>query len=1507
MPNTKGFARSHAVVIGVDNYRNGVPPLRTAVSDAATLAALLEKEHGYEVRLLTDEAAGLAALSDLLDNRLPAAVGPDDRLLFYFAGHGIATDGDDGPVGYLLPQDVRGDDPGTFLEMTALQAAINRLGCRHLLVLLDCCFAGAFRWSSTRQFRPPPAVVHRERYERYLIDEAWQVITSAAHNQEARDVIAGSPIGNRGEGGGHSPFARALLDALRGAADLVPAAHGGRAGGDGVITATELYAYLRERIELESIREADGTLRQRQTPGLWMLNKHRGGEYIFLVPGRPADLPPAPQLSPEDNPYRGLGVYEERHRELFFGRERAVEELSAKVAVEPLAVVLGASGTGKSSLVRAGLMPRLRGAGDPAWHVLPALRPGADPVQNLFNLLGSDADFGPPLAAQAGGAKGRGPASLTDLVAAWRAAHPGTKLLLVVDQLEELITLRRDEAEAVRFQEQLADAVRAHGEQLRVLCTLRSDFEPHFTGAGATLSWEQGARFVVPPLSRAELREAVLKPAEARVLYFDPPELVEKLVDEVAQMPGALPLLSFTLSEMYANYISQHARDDRALTEENYVELGGVIGSLRHRATGEYERLDEPRRKAMRSVLLRMVAVEGREVTRRRVPKSELTFAEPEVNEHVTEVLGHLSAARLISEGQEADDEPYAEPAHDALVAGWDRLRLWIREERDTLVLQRRLTQAARDWAADRNPGRLWDDDPRLPQARQLAAARGKLNRIEADFVRAAVARVTRRRRQRVGAAAAAFVAVAAVAAVFYFQRNAAVKQQFVSLAQALAAESLDQPALNRQDERATLLALQAYHFNRRYSGGALSQVDAALRAAVGVKNFSNILPGTPATRGSVRTVIFSPDGRWLAAGSGNGPLLLWDLNNRGAAPFELNGHEKLINALAFSPDGRTLASASLDGTIRLWDVARRGGGPRTLARHTDKVTCLAFSRDGGRMASGSFDGTVLVWDMSRLEDAPAVLRGHWGTPSAAVFSPDGRTLAYGTNDDTFGVTSGQVWAWDLAPLPAGPARAVGSRNHHSGVVALKFDPDNRTVIIVGAKTPLSGWVTTAPQQYGDLEGFPKSDETVASGSFSTDGTQLVTGTEGGLVRVRGMRAGDPELLLRGHRKEVNSVAFSPDGKRFASAGDDDIIRLWSLEPPPIAPESFREREFSRAVRQLAVAFDGDGRSVLAGDSNGVIRRWESGRGKTAGETLKDFRQPVAAVAWSPDGKLFAKADPLGFSEAAVSAFEAHVVKREQPDAPPVTLDGHVNEVWAIAFVPNSNLVATGSLDKTIRLWDLSRPQPSENHVVLKGHAGGVMALAVSPDGRLLASGGADRTVQLWDLRDPKKSATLGSHDGEVTSLRFSSDARLLASGGDDRTARVWNVAEPQRQPLVLRGHDQTVKAVAFSPDGRTLVTGSYDGTTRLWDLQRPEVAPLIWNSANGEVVSVAFSPDGTRVASGYVNGRILVWVADPASVAGAACGMLRRNLSAPEWWQFVGADVPYEKTCEELPPGDTD
>jgi hypothetical protein len=381
-----GFSRNLAIVIGINQYENGIFPLQTAVNDAKELARILEQEHGYQVRLLLDREVTLRNLNHLLEEILSKKVGSNDRVFFYFAGHGIALSGDDGPAGYLIPQDAQPGKVSSYLPMPQLHQALTELPCRHFLGILDCCVAGAFRWSSTRDVSTVPEVIYRERYDRFLQDPAWQVITSAAYDQKALDIV--SLREQPGSMRSHSPFAEALFTALRGEADIMPPAKDGKPPGDGIITATELYLYLRDSVELLT----EGHYK-RQTPGLWPLKKHDKGEYIFLNPGHELNLPPAPPLDESKNPYRGLESFEEEHSELFFGRKALIEKLYEFLSSHPLTVVLGASGSGKSSLVKAGLIPYLKkleekeNKSQKQWRILAPIRPGESPFSALNNVL----------------------------------------------------------------------------------------------------------------------------------------------------------------------------------------------------------------------------------------------------------------------------------------------------------------------------------------------------------------------------------------------------------------------------------------------------------------------------------------------------------------------------------------------------------------------------------------------------------------------------------------------------------------------------------------------------------------------------------------------------------------------------------------------------------------------------------------------------------------------------------------------------------------------------------------------------------------------------------------------------------------------------------------------------------------------------------------------------------------------------------------------------------------
>ncbi|MDJ0662232.1 MAG: caspase family protein [Crocosphaera sp.] len=910
------FKQNIAVVIGINNYQNGIPPLGTAKPDAEAIAKILAENYHYKIHSIIDNQGTKQQLEQLLNIDLPNLIHtPSSRLIFYFAGHGIALTGDEGPQGYLIPQDSKLGEVSTYLPMQTVETALSKLACRHCFVILDCCFAGAFRWSSTRRFIHIPKTIHKERYDRFIQDAAWQIITSAGYDQFALDNLdLKNDRGTAKNKSNHSPFATALMEALRGKADIYPPSQNGKPAGDGIITATELYLYLRDSVEIPT-----NAIKHRQTPQIWSLNKHDKGEFIFLIPGHPLNLPSAPSLDDieENNPYRGLKSYEKKHSHLFFGRNALIKQLYQFIShpQHSLTVVLGASGSGKSSLVKAGLMGYLDPLHD--WKTLTPIRPGETPVSRLNRLI----------------------KELEDNFKTLEKA----RVLLVIDQLEELITLCRDEKEKEQFLDILANLIQTYGEQLKIVVTLRSDFESQFSDTQLKDYWQEG-RFIVPAMTRNDLREVIEEPASAKVVYFQSLEdrgyLVDRLIDEVADMPGALPLLSFALSELYLKLAHRYLEGektgdtvDRVITWQDYDQLGGVIKSLTRRADEEYNALvreDAAYETTIRHVMLRMVAIGG-ELARRRVYQKELVYPEPEYG-RVKQFIQRFDGVRLLISDQDERGE-YVEPAHDALVTGWEKLLTWKKEAEETLILQRRLTPAALDWETQQKPVFLWHTNPRLDLLKNISKSDDNwFNLVETEFVCRSIDRKTFNTRRNWTVAIIVMLGLSA-GLIFSLigQRNTLIEGAIASRNSAENSlrlnNSLDGMIQSLQAGKALEHPLVKFPLFKlfRSTDTIEEEIQGTLQWAVYRVKEANRLKGDSSV--IVRSIVSPNDshGQMIASAGEDGTIKLWNLQGKLLKSWQVQSSENQLTQriwnVAFSPKGQLLASSGEDGKVRLWNL----------------------------------------------------------------------------------------------------------------------------------------------------------------------------------------------------------------------------------------------------------------------------------------------------------------------------------------------------------------------------------------------------------------------------------------------------------------------------------------------------------------------------------------------------------------------------------------------------------
>jgi WD40 repeat protein/serine/threonine protein kinase/DNA-binding XRE family transcriptional regulator len=1172
------------------------------------------------------------------------------------------------------------------------------------------------------------------------------------------------------------------------------------------------------------------------------------------------------------NPFKGLRAFDEADAEHFFGRASLINELLRRMAeagpYSRLTVVVGPSGSGKSSLVRAGLVPALRAGGLPGseqWFIV-TMAPGVRPIDELAQALGRVAttNTGDLTALLRTGHHG-----LVTAAGALLPADQDCELLLVIDQWEELFTQTALDADRELVLEQIYTAAVDPASRVRVVATLRADFYDRpllWPGLGELV---RHRTIAVAPLNNAELRQAINGPLKQVGLGIEP-ALVETIINDVAAQPGALPLLQYALTELYEQ------QQDKQLTLHRYEQIGGVAGALTRRAEALYNALNAHEQEATRQLFLRLVTPgEGSEDTRRRARVGELATAEVRDlhglrgSQHT---LDRFGAARLLMFDRDPlTREPTVEIAHEALIRHWPRLRNWLEEAREQLTLLRRLGLAVAEWEASGRDAGFLLSGPRLATFVQLTSSTMvQLTTDEQQFLEASAAAEAQRaaaerkrqeqeaeartlarsagtlRRLAIALGLATLVALV-LGGLALAQRNEAVNQgQARATAAALAANERDSAlsarataeaaesevrrlalagealaVLPNQPERALLLALAALPAEPPYP----PLIAQALYRSYGDSLVRNQFDGH---QEPVRVGAFAPDGTVVATGGDDGNVRLWNPEN-GQQILVLDIGQPL-RGLGFSPDGSRLVTGGADGSAQVWD-ARSGAQVVRLNGHEQTVSRISFSPDGSRVVTASYDGTARVWDVASGSELVR-LEGHNGPLRAATWSPDGQQIATASDDGTARIWDGTTGEERL--------QLTG----HIGLVAtVAWAPNGEQLLTGGADGILRLWNAsdgTELRRYSGNVGY------IWSAGWHPTGELLLAGGFDGAAYLWDVGRSEPIKVLRGHGARLWATAWSADGRQFLTASDDGTVRLWDRTTglEVIAPPA-------GAARITATAWHHNGQQALFGRADGSLQLFDLASG--AARSLPSLPAQIERVAWHPDGQRLLASS----SDGTTRLFDLSGTTL-------LTLNNVPAAVRAEDWSPDGTTLLAAHDDGSIHFWSLNGEQAlaaGDRKLATEE----VTAVDWSADGNRIATGHSNGLIRIWEATTGQELVSLNGHGAQVRAVQFSPTSLQLVSASDDGTIRLWGI-EGGAALRELRGHTGGVLVIAWNSTGTRLLSGGDDGIARLWDATSgSELRALI---GSGGTSSVALWLNGDNEALiGTPQGYSQRWLLDDAAI----------------------------------------
>ena len=1143
---------------------------------------------------------------------------------------------------------------------------------------------------------------------------------------------------------------------------------------------------------------------------------------------------------------------------------------------------MGTSGSGKSSVVLAGLVPYLKRQAKgilkeikiaiftPGHNPFDALAGAVISLQNSTNKNQQTLDkFNLLTQLQ------QNTQTLTKNLEKIILDSSINQIVLVIDQFEELYTFAPP-VQIKPFLDSLLTAIEQL-DFLRVVITLREDFlGKALETFGETLQ-KYKPEFILK-MNREEIEKAITLPARKRGVTIDK-QLTESLINSVVNEPGYLPLLEFTLTELWK------LQNDAGITYEIYQKFGTLEASLGKYAERIYLELSEDDRKRIEQIFIQLIYFGGQQINSQnndnnhQVEPSNLPHQQDtrtietkkQLGEENWELISYLVAARLVVTGYNNNTgEETVEIVHEALITYWERLKKWIKDNRDFRSKEQIIEQKRKKWRDKHQCSNraLLQGVDLLEAEAWLYKYSDKVRQNEFCFIQKSIDFEYKKEQHKehlnklvlqrtIYGLAGISISVLMAFLIIFIQFKQSEKQKNNVLNQQVDSQNSSSQSLLLLNKKFDALRESLKAANIAHNNSNITDHN-YVNTAITLQNILyhvRLMSVWEEHQDTVLSIAVSPNSKLIASGSRDHTVKIWYLD--GTLLTSIRGHKGSVNYVDFSPNGQLVASASNDKTIKVWH--QNGTLITTLKGHQGRVLSVKFSPDGQYLISGGDDYTVRIWSING--ELLKTLKSHKDWVFDVSLSPPILT-AQGEEEEVLIASASwdkTVRIWNLKGK-----LLTTLAGHTDQVDSVIFSRDGKLIITGSADNTIKIWqrdgtlirtIETVPN-LENLSQKEKDENIVYSVSLSPDGQIIVSASKNGKLQLWNLQG---ELLetLTEHTNSVNSVSFTANGKFLVSGSGDTTIRLWNLSPRPFLNHNGSIVDFDFIL---------DGKEIVTisnvsqnkTDKKKVIRLWDFHK-----QQFSEFanQEKYSRVRVSPDGTKIVTTN----DDQTIQIWNKKGILLK-------TLAEHTDRVFDVSFSPNSKLFATTSYDNTLKIWR----EDGTLINTITGHEDRVLAVSFSPDGKIIATGGGDRSIKLWTT-EGKLLDTLSGHNDWILDIKFSPDGKLIATASHDQSIKIWNLQGELIK--TLKGHINTVNSIDFSSDGKLIVSGSEDNTIKLWSRKGDLLTTL--NQHQGGVRKVAFSPDGKSIISGGSDGIIILWSFDLGALIEQGCDWIGDYLKA--------------------------